>query len=1103
MTQVTFPVYVETIPRGGGQAPLFQCRPLFTGTPLVSDENLGRAMGRFAEQIRKQLNELARLPRHDLFAAWTFCPKLITHTLKLHFAVDDRTIRGKLLFVDLEALNRRLIFTPNIPELWFEIARGESLLERANEVIGRHFKDQFRDSQGSHADIPMLRGPAWVTTIDISVTTRQLTEEEHLSRFLRLFDDSRMDGADELRRIGRCLDWDYPDDLGRASRRAKPVAELQRLLSAPDRRPVLLLGPRLSGKTTVLEEVVFRRVAARKKQFADRQNVWLISPQRLISGMSFVGQWENRLLAILQHARKRDHVLYFDDLIGLYQAGVSRDSSLCVADVLKGELQRHSVRILGEATPEQFYALQERDRGFADSFHVISVPETSQANTLRILLATQRQLESAHRCRFALDVLPAVIEIQERYARDAAFPGKAARFLRQIANKRAGQTIDREDVLHEFHAQSGLTLNLLDGRRKLTRKEILGGLQQRMIGQMEALEAATDIIAVAKARLNDPQRPLATLLFLGPTGVGKTQCAKTIAEYLFSDAQRLIRFDMNEFVGAYDAARLVGTFSEPEGLLTSAVRQQPFCVVLLDEIEKAHPDVFDLLLQVTGEGRLTDALGRTTDFRNAIVIMTSNLATAEAARQLGFAGLESSQRQMSVAAAERFFRPEFFNRIDRIIPFHHLQRNDVRRIAELLIQELFRREGLVRRQTVLRVDDRAMERVIDQGFHPQLGARALKRAIEREISHPVAARLAGMVSDGPAVIGIWPQSDGLAVEVQSLEDCEPQVSSKWHQLEPSERLVRATQAMLRIENNCLATKPIGGVTAGAVSVDQLRHFGVLEQVHQVRQHLTKLTEAFQARRRSTRPPMSALTGRMPGKSIMRPEMASSYGRQRLIELFTSDDIRQYIHDLSVPADDDRQLAQRFDDLRDELAWLEAIDRDSAHVHQAVLVIRSWLRHSQRSLNLLVGLYQELLTGPFGCDCVRLSNLPEDHTVFLHVSGVFCWPLMASEIGTLLVVRIDEALVPVQVLPLPVPEESDAVTVATAHIRQRQNWLDALYRSQATVRDDPFPLAPVRRGISAEGSLDLYTGFSTAGLPSLQDWRKFLLAALPLPAELEA
>ncbi len=352
--------------------------------------------------------------------------------------------------------------------------------------------------------------------------------------------------------------------------------------------------------------------------------------------------------------------------------------------------------MLAEMTPEAFRVLRERDRGLADLFHILPIQELTGDDNLRVLIGTQRQLEARYRCGFGIDALPIVIDLQRRYTRDTAFPGKGAGFLRRLAVKQenAEERIAREQVIAAFHEQTGLPRSFLDQRQTLSPDDVQRALRERFDGQGDAVQAAVEIIGLAKARLNDPARPLASLLLLGPTGVGKTQFAKSLAAYLFGSDDRLLRFDMNEYVSASAVPQLVGTFAQPEGLLTSAVRRQPFAVVLFDENGKGHPDVFDLLLQVLGEGRLTDSLGRTADFTNTIIVLTSNLGAQRSATGLGFGSRDEDLQRVSIRAAESFFRPEFFNRLDRVIPFDRIAREDLQQIARLLIDNVLRREGL-------------------------------------------------------------------------------------------------------------------------------------------------------------------------------------------------------------------------------------------------------------------------------------------------------------------------------------------------------------------------------------------------------------------------
>jgi ATP-dependent Clp protease ATP-binding subunit ClpC len=860
------PIYVAADSSGA-----FTARPLFAAGPARSDANLNRLISKLARDITKAIEEAGKADRHDELARWTFAPAVSQHRVTLQIELRRRTAKARHLFVAFRHLGKRLAFTPAVPDLWFEIGRGAELKGRALDVLTDYWRTRERDDNEVNPEAGSLPGKAWVQTLELSAHPPVLRPKPPKFKFLSLGGDSPPDGAAELHRVGRCLDWLYPDELDRALLRSAEVEELFNLLGARDRRPVLLVGPRQAGKTTVLHEVVYRRVARRSSPFVNRQCVWLVSPQRLISGMSYVGQWEARLLAILRHARKREHVLYFDDLVGLFLAGISASSTLSAAQVMKPYLERRDVRVVGEITPEGLRVLQERDRSFADLFHVLPVREPSDADTLRVLIGVQRRLEGRHRCGFELDVLPTVIDLQRRYDRTAAFPGKAARMLTRLAVKADADRqaapptpddvkpdpfaplslVTRDEVLREFQAQSGLSLAFLDRRARLDRDEVLTALRSQVIGQDEALEAAADVIGVAKARLNDPDRPLAAFLFLGPTGVGKTETAKAVARYLFGDADRLVRFDMNEYVNPGSAARLVGTFDQPEGLLTAAIRRQPFAVVLLDEIDKADPEVFDLLLQVLGEGRLTDALGRTADFTNALVILTSNLGVREAEAQVGFR--EGTAAAASYTkAAEKFFRPEFFNRLDRVIPFRRLSRDQTRRVAERLVNDVLHREGFRQRKCVLSVTPAALDRVIDAGYDPMLGARAMKRAVERQVTQPAAARLSALPVDRFTVVNVYDSNelagaDGpprLEVDVRALEFAPPIAPPAGPGVAPLDRLEQIDAALGRIEDDIAPIRPTEPVSARRVTAEQERYFVLRELVNAIGKDLDRLFDRY-------------------------------------------------------------------------------------------------------------------------------------------------------------------------------------------------------------------------------------------------------------------
>jgi ATP-dependent Clp protease ATP-binding subunit ClpA len=1112
--KITIPIYIEQQPQPEQSSFFYLVRPLFFAEPVGRDEELQRAVSRFAKAMRRTLNEAGNKMWHSDLAGYSFAPELDDHFLSFNLDLKTRRVACKFLFVTFHSLNRRIAFSPNLPDLWFELERGETIEARAAEVLTQHFrgKGKRKDQYLPRPEDFSVAGKAWASIVELEFNPPLAAKTPREEWRAQLGGAEVLDGEAELQQVGRCLDWLYPDELNRAIARDREVEALTRWLKADDRRPVLLVGPRMVGKTALVEEYVFRAVAKRKSQFKNKNNVWLIAPQRLISGMSYVGQWENRLIAILKEAKERDHILYFDDLIGLFKAGLSRDSSLTVAAVMKPYLERRDVRVLGEITSEAWRVLREQDRGLADLFHVLPVPEPGENETVEMLLGLVRQLEAQHRCIFELDALPAVIDLQRRYVRDAAFPGKAAAFLRQMAIKHRGAKIGRQQVIEEFQAKSGLAWWMLLDSNKLRRDDVIEALQHSVIGQNAATAACADAICIAEAKLNDTDRPIASFLFLGPTGVGKTQCAKALAGLLFGSEERLVRFDMNEFNSPDAASRLVGTFDQPEGLLTSAVRRQPFSIILLDEIEKAHRDVFNLLLQVMGEGRLTDAWGRTADFTNAILILTSNLGVKEASADLGFQSQRANQTSIYVQAAEKFFSPEFFNRLDRIVPFARLDRKLIERIAHGLIHQIFTREGLVRRKTVLRIDDRALERVIDAGFHPQLGARALKRAIEKQLTQPLAARLSTLPGGAPAVVDILPGRARLQVKIQELIEAEPQAGSAIADRldDPLSTLESIGEFINRFEAEIAAMRPAGAISIDAVEPQHYRYFTLTERLRRLRHSCDWLRRQHESSAR-TSSRLGAGNPRVPRKREHRALMSRDNApRQMLKQLFAAEDIHAYLRELAVQTrPEDHSLRRQLAESVRETALLEMLAQDEEGEQQALILLRSHAPVYSSYRSRLKRAYQELFSAQFG---LEVKLLTADRKAFartddwLLVSGRHAAQLARAEQGTHLCFDGHEQMAPVQVIVFPLDAARPRVAIA-AQLKARKRWIERLALDEAGVNDDPHPLAAVIRVYSeAEGqtrtTVDLRSGLTAPRFPTMEDFRAFLASSLALPAELQ-
>ena len=814
---VSIPVLVTEEKQPNSSVVLQTVRPIFGGQPVEQAANLARAINKLIVSLRKMLEEMGRAARHDELARMCFAPSLSGQILQFRLNLGAENFDCRYFFVTFAGFERRVCLTPNVADLWFEIERGEDLATRAVDVLTVYFKQlERRFGRGSQNPAEFnFAGKTWLTTVEFDIVLPQKYEPPKDNFLAMLGGAEKMNGADELRKVGRNLDALFPHELERAVLRDAEIEKLTELLEHRDRRAVLIIGKRLVGKTALIHEYTFRQAEKRSRAAQGERNVFLLAPQRLVAGMMFVGQWEDRLLAIIAEAKTKQHLLYFDDLIGLFSAGKSANSDLSMAQVLKPYLERREVRVVGEITLEAWRVLQERDRSFADLFQIVRVDEPDDNQNLRIALHVRRESEHKFNCNFALDALPTALDLTRRYERDAAFPGKSAIFVKQLAAKFSGKTIERADVLREFEIKSGLNLRFLDEQTKLDRAEIVAQIERGVIGQQPAVEAAADAISIAKARLNDPNRPLASFLFLGATSVGKTEAAKQIARFLYGDdaPEKLLRFDMNEFVSPFDAARLVGTFDQPEGLLTNAIRRQPFAVVLLDEIEKAHSDVFNLLLQVLGDGRLTDAVGRTADFTNAIIILTSNLGAREANAKMGFRQTDETDAHVYRQAAEKFFRPEFFNRFDRVIGFERLSRREVEQIANLQLAQVLRRDGLLRRNCKLNVAPDALRLIVDAGYDPQLGARALKRQIEKLLTQPVAARLAAIRPDAPLTIEVTARDRQIAVEVQEIKPPEF-AASVWLTKDFSDvdrELDRVADTLDRIEDHTEKFKPIGEI----------------------------------------------------------------------------------------------------------------------------------------------------------------------------------------------------------------------------------------------------------------------------------------------------
>jgi DNA polymerase III delta prime subunit len=483
--------------------------------------------------------------------------------------------------------------------------------------------------------------------------------------------------------------------------------------------------------------------------------------------------WQERCNSLWQEAEKTHAIVHFGNLVELVDTGKSEYDTQGLASFFRQRFARRQALAILECTPEQLSVVEREDPGTLKVFRQLTIEEPSPEASRKILkrFATEfprhtaatktkgkRRLAAIQARRTTTPITDPALDLLDRlhrrFAGYSAYPSRPIRFLRGlIESQHESEQISNSEVIAAFATETGLPLFLLDDRVGFDTEHTAQWFEKRVIGQSAAVRLIVELLATVKAGLTRPRRPIASLLFAGPTGVGKTEMAKSLARFFFCDESRMARFDMSEYADGLAVTHLVGGVTGTEGTLTARIREQPFSVVLFDEFEKAHHSFFDLLLQTLGDGRMTDGRGRVADFTNSIVVMTSNLGAAKFRRpRAGFdAGVEDRNQHLSNSnraaqkhfsrAVQEFLRPEIFNRLDHIVPFIPLDRKTVARIAERELKLVEQRDGLLRRGVALRTTPQALESLARRGYDAHYGARPLKRLIERELLLPLAVEL--------------------------------------------------------------------------------------------------------------------------------------------------------------------------------------------------------------------------------------------------------------------------------------------------------------------------------------------------------------------------
>jgi ATP-dependent Clp protease ATP-binding subunit ClpC len=648
--------------------------------------------------------------------------------------------------------------------------------------------------------------------------------------------ESSSSGSTVLDQFGRNLTQSAREGiLDPVIGRAREIERVMQILSRRTKNNPVLIGEPGVGKTAIVEGLAQRIVSDDVPENLKGKNLYTLDLGALVAGSRYRGDFEERLKKVLKEIKSRgDIVLFIDEIHTLVGAGAA-EGAIDAASILKPMLARGELQTVGATTLEEYRKYLEKDSALERRFQPVQVEEPSLTDTIDILMGLKDRYEQHHSVRFTDQAIVSAANLADRYLADRFLPDKAIDLIdeagsrmrihrksdipeiieidgklagvrrnkteavsgenyeraanlrdeersllleraeQEAASDESGWVIDEEEIAEVLAQWTGIPVHRLTEEETARLVHMEDELHKRIIGQHDAIQAVSKAIRRTRAGLKDPRRPSGSFIFLGPSGVGKTETAKALTEFLFGKEDALIQLDMSEYMEKHTVSRLVGSPPgyvgyDEGGQLTEAVRRKPFSVVLFDEIEKAHPDVFNTLLQILEEGRLTDAQGRTVDFKNTVIIMTSNLGTRDLHKKsVGFhmEDQEMNYEHMKERVTDelkKHFRPEFINRLDEIIVFHELEMDELKLIVDLMLTRV--RDQLANQHLDLALTDDAKEFLGTQGYDPELGARPLRRAIQRLLEDPLSERvLLGEFKAGTTIlVGLDSENQELSFE---------------------------------------------------------------------------------------------------------------------------------------------------------------------------------------------------------------------------------------------------------------------------------------------------------------------------------------------------
>jgi len=553
--------------------------------------------------------------------------------------------------------------------------------------------------------------------------------------------------------------------------RKEELDQISKALRGRFNRNVLLVGASGVGKTALVWEIV--RQKNKRKIEGD---FWETTASIMIKDLTGNTGWQDGLSIMCRELAKTKDILFIRNLMELFEVGQYQGNSVSMADYMRPFVGRGEVTLISECTEEELARIELRSPNYLSFFQIIRLEEPKE-DLEEIIIKKVQDLATKRRINIDTEAIRETLRLNRRFTPYAGLPGKPIRFLesilinqKPIKRKEKATVLDRSEVIQYFCEETGMPLFMADPEVQMNPATIKQNFNSNVFGQEQAVDSIVNLLASVKTALTKTGKPIASLLFVGPTGVGKTELTKVLAQFMFGSRERMVRFDMSEYADPYSVIRLTGLSYGTDGLLTAAVRREPFCVLLFDEIEKAHTNFFDLLLQVLSEGRLTDSSGRLVNFCSTIIIMTSNIGAGNL--QGNRISLKKSVDNQEVSthfmsAVQQFFRPELFNRIDEVIPFAPLSSEVIHYVVEREIDLFKKMEGIQFRRLELKLSKTVYDHLAVIGYSPEYGARQLQRTIKERLIIPLAQKLNLHDNEDQLIANVEVIDDKISIDIEA------------------------------------------------------------------------------------------------------------------------------------------------------------------------------------------------------------------------------------------------------------------------------------------------------------------------------------------------